>query len=132
MTRFAIDAPTAIRLAREQVTISEEHQLVGPNVLRSHALSILYREVRAGTANRAEALETLRYITTMRIRLLGDRVSRATAWKIAESLDWADTNDAEYIAVAQLQADAFVTVDADFRRRINGVVTVASWESLLS
>lgn len=130
MTRFAIDAPTAICLAREKVTISEEHQLVAPNLLRSHALSILYREVRAGEANRADALDVLRSVTTMRIRLLGDRISRATAWKIAESLDWADTNDAEYLAVAQLQADAFVTVDADFRQRIDGVVRLASWEDI--
>ncbi|MBH0128804.1 type II toxin-antitoxin system VapC family toxin [Salinibacterium sp. NK8237] len=132
MTRYAIDAPTAIRLAREKIIVSAEHQLVAPNVLRSQALSILYSQARAGELSQDDALEILNRITTMRIRLLGDRVSRATAWKIAASLDWPDTNDAEYVAVAQLQADAFVTVDADFRRRIEGTVTLAPWESLAS
>ncbi|MBH0115266.1 hypothetical protein I6E52_00215 [Salinibacterium sp. NG253] len=130
MTRYAIDAPTAIRLAREKIIVSAEHQLVAPNVLRSQALSILYSQTRAGELSQDDALEILNRITTMRIRLLGDRVSRATAWKIAASLDWPDTNDAEYVAVAQLQADAFVTVDADFRQRIDGVVTLASWEDI--
>jgi len=132
MTRFAIDAATAIRLAQEHVNLSDEHHLVAPKILHSHALSILYREVRAGETSRGDALETLRGITSMRIRLLGDRVSRATAWKIAESRDWVDTNEAEYLAVAQLQADYFVTVDADLRERIKGIVPLATWESLVS
>jgi predicted nucleic acid-binding protein len=132
MTRFAIDAPTAIRLARESITVSEQHQLVAPSLLRSEALSILYGQVRDGLLDRKEALAILDRITTMRIRLLGDRVSRATAWKIAEKLDWPDTRDAEYLAVAQLQADAFVTVDAECGQRAEGIVPLASWELLLS
>jgi predicted nucleic acid-binding protein len=131
MTRFAIDAPTAIRLAKESITVSDEHQLVAPSLLRSEALSILYGQVREGVLDRREALEILDRITTMRIRLLGDRVSRATAWKIAEKLDWPDTRDAEYLAVAQLQADVFVTVDAEIAGRVDGVVPLAAWESLL-
>jgi predicted nucleic acid-binding protein len=131
MTRFAIDAPTAIRLARESVTVAEAHQLVAPSLLRSEALSILYGQVRAGNLDRKEALETLDRITTMRIRLLGDRVSRATAWKIAEKLDWPGIRDAEYLAVAQLQADAFVTVDNALAGRAKGIVLLAPLESLL-
>ncbi len=132
MTRFAIDAPTAIRLASERFTISDHHSLVAPSLLRSQALSMIYGQMRAGEMGRADALELLDRITTMRIRLLGDRVSRGTAWKIAEKLDWADTADAEYVAVAQLQADALVTVDLDFARRIEGLVPLARWEALLS
>jgi predicted nucleic acid-binding protein len=69
-------------------------------------------------------------ITTMRIRLLGDRVSRATAWSIAERLGWDDTRAAEYVAVAKLQADAFVTLDAELARAIEGVVKLAPFEAL--
>jgi len=132
MTRYAIDAPTAIRLVREGVTVAGEHQLVAPNVLRSQALSLLYRQARRGEITKAEARVLLDGITTMRIRLLGDRVSRAVAWRVAEQLDWDDTVTAEYVAVAQLQADAFVTLDPQLARRVEGVVTLAPFEALSS
>jgi predicted nucleic acid-binding protein len=78
-----------------------------------------------------EARIMLDRLTTMRIRLLGDRVSRATAWKVAEQLGWDDTANAEYVAVAQLQADAFVTLDTDLARAVSGIVTIAPFEAML-
>ena len=131
MTRFAIDAPAAIRLVREGVTLPHSHQLVAPNLLRSQALSSLYRDVRAGRLREAEAAELLRGITTMRIRLLGDRVSRAVAWQVAEQLDWDDTTKAEYVAVAKLQADVFVTLDPELARQVVGIVPTAPFEALV-
>ena len=131
MTRFGIDALTALRLVREGAVIPDEHQLVAPNLLRSQALSLVYRGVRDGEISAADALTLLDGITTMRIRLLGDRVSRGTAFRLAEQLGWDDTPNAEYVAVAQLQADAFVTLDADLARAVTGVVTVAPYEALL-
>ena len=131
MTRFAIDAPAAIRLVREGVTMSDTHRLVAPNLLRSQALSSLYRDVRAGRLRDDEAAELLRGITTMRIRLLGDRVSRAVAWQVAKQLDWDDTTNAEYVAVAKLQADVFVTLDPELARRVAGIVPTAPFEALV-
>ena len=130
MTRFAIDAPTAIRLVREGVTVPATHQLVAPNLLRSQALSSLYRDVRAGRLSDDEAATLLHGITTMRIRLLGDRVSRALACRIAKQLDWDDTTNAEYVAVAKLQADALVTLDAELARQVVGIVPTAPFEAL--
>ena len=49
----------------------------------------------------------------MPIRLLGDAVLRRRAWEVADQLGWASTYDAEYVALTQLQADAFVTLDAE-------------------
>jgi len=131
MTRFAIDVLTALRLVREDIVVSEAHRLVAPNVLRSRVLSHLYREVRHGALSREEAREQLDRLTSMRVRLLGDRVSRAVAWEVAEQLDWDDTANAEFVAVAKLQADAFVTLDDDLARQVDGVVTIAPFEALL-
>lgn len=131
MTRFAIDALTAVRLAREGIAVPSGHHLVAPGVLRSHALSLIYRETRAGGLDADDAKRMLDGITTMRIRLLSDRVSRAVAWRIAEQLGWEDTPDAEYLAVAQLQADAFVTLDERLARAAEGIVAVAPLERLL-
>ena len=130
MTRYAIDAATAIRVVRERITVSDEHQLVAPNLLRSEALSLLYRAVRRREVSENDAHSILNGITTMRIRLLGDRVSRAVAWRVATQLDWEDTARAEYVAVAQLQADAFITEDAELARELTGIVTLAPFEAL--
>jgi hypothetical protein len=80
--------------------------------------------------NQDDATALLDGITSMRVRLLGDRVSRAVAWKMAEQLGWADTGKAEYIAVAKLQADAFVTLDADLRKQVRGIVATVPFKTL--
>lgn len=132
MTRFAIDAITAVRLVREGAVVPEAHKLVAPSLLRSQALSIIYRSVRAGETSAPDARLQLDGITTMSIRLLGDRVSRGTAFRIATDLGWDDTPKAEYIAVAKLQADFFVTGDDELARAAAGIVEIASYEALLS
>ena len=101
-----------------------------PACCASQALSLIYRDVRAGRLDEAEARALLDGITTMRIRLLGDRVSRGVAWQLAREFDWDDTADAEYVAVAKLQADVFVTLDEGLARRVAGVVEVAPFEAL--
>ena len=132
MTRIAIDAPTAVRLLTENIVVSDEHQLVAPNLLRSQAMSLIYASVRDGSLSESDARQLLERLTTMRIRLLGDRVSRGTAFRLALSLGWDDTPLAEYVAVAQLQADAFVTGDADLAAAVSGIVTVVPFEVLTS
>jgi predicted nucleic acid-binding protein len=131
MTRYGIDALTAVRLVREGIVVSDRHQLVAPTLLRSQALSMIYGEVRAGELGETEAKAMLERLTTMKVRLLGDRVSRGTAWRIARQLDEDDTAGAEYVAVAKLQADAFVTLDAGLADRVKDVVALAPFEALL-
>lgn len=60
------------------------------------------------------------------------RLARAqnVAWKIADQLGWADTLDAEYVALTQLQADAFITLDAQLAQAVQGLVTIAPIEAL--
>jgi predicted nucleic acid-binding protein len=131
MTRYAIDAATALRLIREEADADPVHQLVGPAVLRSDALATLYRDVRDGTLTEDEGREQLEKIAALKMRLLGDRVSRATAWKIAAALGWDDIGSAEYLAVASLQADALVTADEGLAAAAAGIVRVAPYEDLV-
>jgi predicted nucleic acid-binding protein len=69
-------------------------------------------------------------VRSLRIRLLGDRVLRNVAWKIAEHLGWPDTLDAEYIALTRLQADAFITLDAELVDAVKGLVVITPIEAL--
>jgi predicted nucleic acid-binding protein len=68
----------------------------------------------------------------VKMRLLGDRVSRRTAWRIAREQGWDSMGDAEYLAVTRLQADALVTIDEALARRADGIVPVAPLDALSS
>ena len=76
------------------------------------------------------ARDRLVRIRRMRIRLLGDAVLQRRAWEVADQLGWASTYDAEYVALTQLQADAFVTLDAKLARSVEGIVATASIDAL--
>jgi predicted nucleic acid-binding protein len=132
MTRFTIDAATALRIIREDVEVPERHSLVGPAALRSQVLSLLYAEVRQGSVDEKTARGLLEKLAGVKIRLLGDRVSRAVAWKLALQLGLDDTAAAEYLAVASLQADALITAEPALSAAAEGVVPVAAFEDLLS
>jgi predicted nucleic acid-binding protein len=93
-------------------------------------LSLLYRAARHGEMTNKEADRRLNYVRGLRIRLLGDRVLQNVAWRIADQLGWPDTLDAEYIALTQLQADAFITLDAQLAAAVTGLVMVAPFEAL--
>jgi len=129
MTRYTIDPPALLELVRRG--ISSPHQLVAPAALRSQAMSLVYRGVRDGTTDAAAVRELLDGITTTKVRLLGDRVSRGTAWRLANELGLDDTGDAEYLAVARLQADALVALDPLIAALAAGVVPVATFDDLL-
>lgn len=130
VTRYVIGPDVALRLARDEATISDEHRLLAPTLLRSQVLSRLYQAVRQGAMTREEADRQLAYVRGLRMRLLGDRVLQDLAWKIADQLGWPDTLDAEYVALTRLQADAFVTLDAELASTVEGVVETAPIEAL--
>ena len=125
MTRYVIDPRVALHLAQHEVTVPGEHQLVAPTLLRSQLLSLLYQAVHRGEMSRADAERYLDYVRGLRIRLLGDRVLQAVAWKVADQLGWVDTLDAEYVALTQLQADALITLNPDLASAAKDLVTVA-------
>ena len=114
------------------MSIDPSHQLVAPNSIRSEALQLLLRDVRQGARSQKEALERHDRMTELKMRLLGDRVSRRTAWQIALDHDWEVLRDAEYLAIARLQADALITVDPDLAAKAENVVRVASVQDLTS
>jgi predicted nucleic acid-binding protein len=132
MARYVIDAPTLLHLVDSDLRIDPSHQLVAPNSIRSEALQLLLRDVRRGTRTEKAAVASHERVTELKMRLLGDRASRGTAWRIAREHDWDTLRDAEYLAIARLQADALVTVDPDLAAKAQNVVPVAAIEALLT
>jgi predicted nucleic acid-binding protein len=130
MTRFVVDCDVVLQLASEGFEIPPEHELLAPTLLRSQTLSALHEAVHRGELAPEAARDQLTRIRALPIRLLGDAVLRRRAWDLADQLGWSETYQAEYLALTQLQADAFVTLDADLLRQVEGVVPTATIEAL--
>ena len=130
MTRFVVDASAVLHLASTDYEVPAEHELLAPTLLRSQTLSALHEAVARGEMPADVARERLARIGRLPIRLLGDAVLRRRAWDVADRQGWATTYDAEYIALTQLQADAFVTLDADLARKVEGIVPTAPIDAL--
>ena len=130
MTRYAIDAPTLLNLVANDVQVRSTHQIVAPNFIRSEALSLLFEAVRRGDLSEDLALHHHERLTEMKMRLLGDRVSRRAAWKMARENRWESMHDAEYLAIAKLQADALITVNPALATKAKGIVALAELAAL--
>lgn len=132
MARYVIDAPTSVEIAAGRIEPHPSHQLVAPNLIRSQASTLLLRRVAAGDLTEGDALDLLERVAELKMRVLNDRVSRRSAWRLAHEQGWRTTFDAEYVAVCRLQADALATVDDDFAARVAGLVTVVPVSALTS
>src|SRR3954453_6449745 len=132
MTRFSIDPTTFLQLAWTERRPHSSHQLVAPNSLRLRSLELLLGKVRAGQIDDRVALEIHERLTEVKVRLLGDRVSRRTAWNLARRFDWEDLADAECLAVTKLQADALVTIDAGLASKAAHIVPLAPLDDLFT
>lgn len=130
MTRFVIDAAVGLHLVAEGNEVNPKHSLLAPTLFRSQALSLAHESVARGETLPSVALERLEQLWKIKIRLLGAAVLRRTAWTIADQLGRKSTYDAEYIALTQLQGDAFVTLNTDLARRVEGIVAVATVSDL--
>ena len=130
MTRFVVSAGAVLQLASAGVDVPREHTLLAPTLLRSETLSALHEAVVRGNLPADVARDQHARIRRMPIRLLGDAVLQRRAWDIADRLGWASTYDAEYIGLTQLQGDAFITLDPELARSVEGIVATASIEAL--
>jgi predicted nucleic acid-binding protein len=132
VTRFGIDAPTLLRLAREDRSPHSSHRLVAPNSLRTRALELVLQEVQTGQLSDDQALQLHERMTEVKVRLLGDRVSRRVAWKHARRVGALGLAGAEHLAVTELQADTLLTADPELRAMAAGVVPLADFEDLFT
>jgi predicted nucleic acid-binding protein len=130
MKRFVVHTSAVLHLVSAGVEVPTGHKLLAPTLFRSQVLSALHEAVQRGELPADVARDHLARIGRMPIRLLGDAVLRRRAWGLADQLGWASTYDAEYIALTLLQADAFVTLDAELARSVEGIVTTASIDAL--
>ena len=130
MTRYVLDPPTLLEVVAQDVQIRAEDQVVAPGRIRSEALNLLFNAVQRGDLTEKMAFERHERLTELKMRLLNDRVSRRTAWKIAREHGWTSTYDAEYLAITRLQADALITIDPKLAAKAEGLVPLAPLSAL--
>ena len=130
MTRFVVDCDTLLGIAAGEIEVAPGHQLLAPTLVRSQALAALYEAARRGEISAGDGLERVTRINSLKVRFLGDKVLQRTAWRIADQLGWETTCQAEFVALTQLQADAFVTSDRELGQSVSGLVETATIEAL--
>ena len=130
MTRFVVDCDTLLGIAAGEIEVAPGHQLLAPTFVRSQALAALYEAARRGEISAVDGLERVTRINSLKVRFLGDKVLQRTAWRIADQLGWETTCQAEFVALTQLQADAFVTSDRELAQSVSGLVETATIEAL--
>jgi predicted nucleic acid-binding protein len=130
VTRFVIDCETLLRIVAGDTTVAAEHTLVAPTLVRSQALAALYEAARRGEISAAEGIERVTRINSLKVRFLGDKVLQRRAWKVADQLGWESTYDAEFVALTQLQADAFITSDGDLAQAVSGLIETTTIDAL--
>lgn len=131
MTRYVVDASVVLHLLAVGIDPTADRSVLAPTLVRSQVLDALYRSARTGELSVDEARDRLARFSTMRIRYLGDKVLRRTAWLIATELDWDSTDDAEYIALTRLQADRFVTMVPELAAAASTLVETATVDELV-
>jgi hypothetical protein len=110
MTRFVVDAGAVLYLASAGVEVGGAHKLLAPTLLRSQTLSALHEAVERGEIR---------------------PTSRATASRASgECRSGSSATPCSGVGLTQLQADAFVTLDAELARSVEGIVTTASIDAL--
>lgn len=109
MTAYVIDASAAIELAEAGYVPATGDSLLAPTLLRSDVLAALNRDVVSGARDERAARGLIAAVERLPVRLLGDRVLRKTAWRLAGELGWPSTFAAEYVALTVLHGDALVT-----------------------
>lgn len=92
------------------------HELVGPPVLPSEALSALHELRFRGEISREQATLGLERLVAFAYEVRRPGNLTSTAWAVADSLGWAKTYDAEYVALAQILDCRLVTLDARLAR----------------
>jgi predicted nucleic acid-binding protein len=130
MTRFVVDVGVVLHLASAEVEPGAEHKLHAPTLLRSQVLSALHEAVQRGELAPDVARARLGWIRKLPIRLLGDAVLQRRAWELADQLGWAETYDAEYVALAQVQKCTLVTLDEQLARSVEEIVPLATIDAL--
>ncbi len=129
MTKFVVDASVVLHLASAGAKAPDAHELLAPTLLRSQALSALHEAVHRGEipADVARAVSPTSGGCRSGFWATPCSGVEPGTWRTS----WAGPRPTtEYVALTQLQADAFITLDAELARSVKGIVEIGSIDAL--
>jgi predicted nucleic acid-binding protein len=97
-------------------SVFRDEELIAPPLMWSEARSALHEAQWRRQISLEDAVGTLRALEDGPIKARAHPLLGDTAWRIADTLGWAKTYDAEYLALAQLLGCRLVTLDRGIRR----------------
>lgn len=111
---LVVDASAVVQACLSEADLDElrEHDLIAPPLLWSEATSVLHELEWRGEVSRQLSHRGRDRLTKIQIRRRSPASLHEEAWKVASSLGWAKTYDAEYVALARLTKSSLLTVDA--------------------
>ena len=123
---LVLDASAALQaaLAEKGFDLLRGESLVAPPLLRSEAVSALHEMAWRGEISAALAVRTLERLLDAPIERRRPRRLAREAWKVADTLGWAKTYDAEYVALARILRCRLLTIDARLKRGASRLVEI--------
>lgn len=104
----------------------EGHELIAPPLLASEVTSILCEMAYRDEVPTDHARTAVVRSSSLPIRYERPDSLRERAWDLAQSLGWAKTYDAEYLALAIIHDAPLFTIDERMRRGAGHVVAMPS------
>ncbi len=116
--RLVLDASAAVFVAssRRGFLGLNDYTFVVPPIFWSETLSALHQGVYRGAISHNLAAAARLAIESAPITRSQPSTLADSTWQIAETLGWAKTYDAEYVALAQITGLRLVTRDAKLAR----------------
>jgi predicted nucleic acid-binding protein len=126
--RLVVDATIAVEvtLAGGDLGPLRGHDLVAPCLLWAETVSVLREMAFRREIPPDQARAAVRVLIELPVVSMSAGTTGANAYDIAESLGWAKTYDAEYVALAMDLAAPLVTLDARLAAGAARRVTVLS------
>lgn len=123
---LVVDASIVVQLAldgRRPDALAAE-QLIAPTPLWSEATSALHELAFRDEIDTAAAIDAIAWLSHSGIEPREPPGLRVEASRVARSLGWAETYDAEYVALARLTSTRLLTRAARLQRGAGRVITV--------
>lgn len=115
---LVVDASVALPACRvdDGFAVLEEPELVAPPFMWTEARSSLHETLWRGEIEQSEAVAVLRRLENSPVQPRTYDSLGPDSWELADTLGWAKTYDAEYLALARKLGTRVVTLDARLRR----------------